>query len=393
MGTLGIIRDVTERYELQEQLLHAQKMDAAGRLAGGIAHDFNNTLAVILCEAALARRVASRDHALEALRRIAEAAQRASSLTRQLLTFSRRHFTSPALFVLDDLIGEALPMLRHLVNEEIEVRVHCGAAAAAVRADRGLIEQVLANLIVNARDAMPDGGVLTIETRTEHLSPSPEWRIGSVQPGEHVVLTVSDTGTGMCEDVRCRLFEPFFTTKASGTGLGLATCHGILTQSGGDIAVDSSVGGGARISVCLPRQHAPVEPAGAACPGQLLGTERILLVEDDRRVREVTAAMLRELGYRVVETENGQEALAHLEAHAAEIDLVLSDVIMPRMGGSELVGRLRAEHPEMKILLMTGYTDDDSLRRRVEQEGLPIVEKPFTELGLASALRAVLERE
>lgn len=395
VGAIGIIRDVTERYALEQRLLHAQKMETAGRLAGGIAHDFNNVLTVILGEVALhsgARYNA--DKAREALRRIGESAERAASITRQLLAFSRRNFVSPSVFTLNDLVDGLRPMLQHLVGEGIRLNIVRGASQS-VKADRGQVEQVLANLIVNARDAMPGGGTLTIETHTESVGSPNEWRLGSITSGDYAVVTVGDTGHGMSDDVQKKLFEPFFTTKPNGTGLGLCTCLAMLQANGGDISVKSSPGRGTVIRVCLPQASSLSRSFSSAAPLDSqelpLGSESILLVEDEGAVGVVTAEMLRALGYTVYQSDNGAAALAFLEACEDNIDLVLTDVVMPLIGGRELMDRIRVMRPKSRILLMTGYMEDNALRRRVQDEGLPILEKPFTHAALAAKVRSVLD--
>jgi PAS domain S-box-containing protein len=392
IGAIGVIRDVTERHALEQRLLHAQKLETAGRLAGGIAHDFNNVLTVILGEVSLSLGPRwNEDKARDALRRIGESAERAASLTRQLLAFSRRTFVSPSLFRADELIDGLKLMLRHLIGEGITLKIVQHGESASIRADRGHMEQVLANLIVNARDAMPHGGALTVETHSERLAAPKPTCVEPIAPGDYVVLSVSDTGIGMSEEVKARLFEPFFTTKKNGTGLGLCSCLGMVQQSGGGIAVESAEGKGTTIRVYLPRLPTESLPYARPATSLPLGKERILVVEDEEAVRNVTTALLRNLGYTVFEADNGVMALEFIEAQRGPPELVLSDIVMPRMGGRELIERIKESWPATKVLLMTGYTDDRALHERIVSEGWPVLAKPFTESALALKIRAVLD--
>ncbi|MGH2542269.1 MAG: ATP-binding protein, partial [Ardenticatenaceae bacterium] len=341
---------VEELRHAQEQLVHAQKMECVGRLAGGVAHDFNNLLTPIMGYAQLAIMALSssgNDKMRTNLIEIQKAAERASNLTRQLLAFSRRQINEPKVFGLNTMIVDMDKMLRRLIGEDIELATLPQPDLGMVEIDPGQMEQVLMNLVVNARDAMPTGGKITIETANVTLDAEYARRTPDVTPGEYVALTVSDTGTGMTEEVKAKIFEPFFTTKedGKGTGLGLATCYGIAKQNGGHIAAYSELGHGTTFKVYLPRiegeanASAPVRNDAGEMPR---GTETVLLVEDEQAVRELGARVLQEQGYAVIEASNGVEALQFVEEHPElQIDLLLTDVVMPQMGGRELSERLR----------------------------------------------------
>ncbi|MEZ5100236.1 MAG: PAS domain S-box protein [Thermoleophilia bacterium] len=391
----GFLVDVTEARELEEQLLQSQKMDAIGRLAGGVAHDFNNLLTAIHGYASFALMELGDDHPVaDDLDEVVRASTRAASLTRQLLAFSRQQVLQPTVLDLDDVVHDLGRMLHRLIGEDVELSIRTLSSAGRIRADRGQVEQVLLNLVVNARDAMPGGGRLGIETALVELDAGAARR-ADLEPGRYVTLSVVDTGVGMDAVVRGRIFEPFFTTKepGSGTGLGLATVYGIARQSGGHVEVESEPGRGARFTVYLPACSVegaaePAAPAGA--PG---GRERILLVEDDAVVRELSRRSLERHGYEVLLATDGQDALEAFAAASTPIDLLVTDVVMPRLGGHDLALALRATRPGLRALFVSGYTDrafaTDDEAGLGDDTGLLM--KPYAPDQLALAVRAVLD--
>ena len=387
--------DITARSKLEQQLQQAQKMEAVGRLAGGVAHDFNNVLSVILTYSDLAMRDLEAGNPLRAdLAEIYLAGQRAAELTRQLLAFSRKQILQPRVIDLAAIVGGMSSMLGRLLGEHIELAVLPANALGRVVADPGQIEQVVMNLALNARDAMPDGGKLTIETVNVHLDDSYARAQVGVTAGEHIMLAISDTGVGMTAALRQRIFEPFFTTKPTGkgTGLGLATVFGIAQQSGGHVSVYSEPGHGSTFKVYLPRTDRTPDTSVAAGPPALRrGTETILLVEDEDQVRAVAATILRRHGYEVVETSNGAEALAAAKKLGTKLDLVLTDVVMPRMSGRKLAEALLLDRPDLKVLFASGYTDDAIVHHGVLEEGVAFVQKPFTPDALLLKVRDVLD--
>lgn len=395
----GVMRDVTESKQLQEQLLQSQKMQSVGRLAGGVAHDFNNILTAITgyCELSL-RRVVREDPLHRNIEQILKAAERAANLTRQLLAFSRKQTLQPKVFDLNTVVADMDKMLRRLIGEDIELHTLLARGIGRVKADPGQIEQVIMNLAVNARDAMPRGGCLTIETADITLDANYARQRSEVVPGPYVMIAVTDTGTGMTEEVRAHLFEPFFTTKSQGqgTGLGLATCYGIIKQSGGHISVYTEAGKGTTFKVYLPRVEADLDaPAKAdeASRPPVGGTESVLLVEDEPVLRELASFVLRELGYPVVEAANGLEALRLVDSQGdRRFDLVVTDVIMPQMGGKELADQLRARNHNAKVLFMSGYTEDAIVNHGVLEPGIAFLQKPFTPAELARKVRETLDR-
>jgi PAS domain S-box-containing protein len=390
-------RDVTEQSTLEHQLRQSQKMEAVGQLAGGIAHDFNNLLTVIQGHCDMLLETTASEPAREDVEEIARATARATSLTRQLLAFSRSQLLQPEQLDLNQIVAQLEPMLRRLIGAHIVLRSTLAPGLQAVLADAGQIEQVLMNLVVNARDAMPDGGTLTIAT-----APC-ERRAGAeddeLPPGSYVALMVRDTGAGMTPEVRARVFEPFYTTKPAGrgTGLGLSTVYGIVKQSGGSITVESEPGAGARFEILLPcvqpesasaarRVRAPAAPAMAAG-----GAERILVAEDEDAVRALTSRVLRRCGYQVVEARNGMDAIEKIQELGGRLELLLTDVVMPEMGGPELAERARVLAPGAAVLFMTGYTDDDVVRRGLCDHSVALLQKPFSPAALADAVRAALD--
>jgi PAS domain S-box-containing protein len=401
-GTLvaydGLIQDVTERRDLQEQLAQAQKLQSIGRLAGGVAHDFNNLLTAILGNAELASMDLDPGHpARESIGEIIKAADGATRLTRQLLAFARRQRIEPVALDLSEVVRASLEMIRRLLGEDIEVVAALDEHLWIAEADPGQIEQVLVNLTVNARDAMPRGGRLIIETANQTVGDAPEHDRAEVTPGQYVTLSVSDTGTGMTEEVMSHLFEPFFTTKppGRGVGLGLATCHGIVNQSGGHIWLDSALGHGTTVTILLPRSTREAREEREAVSHarrSARGTETVLVVEDEPSVRRLAVLGLRSHGYTVLEAANAAEAL-RVAATEHDIALVVIDVIMPGMRGPELAAGLGSLRPSARILLTSGHTDTPEAFRDPEGRLVPFLEKPFTPDGLAHKVRAVLDAE
>jgi len=392
---LGVMQDITERKRLESQFLQAQKMEGIGRLAGGVAHDFNNLLTAVLGYIELAGTKLERDNpAHEYFSSIRHAAERGASLTRQLLGFARRQITEPRVVDLDALVVQMQDLLRRVIGEDVELRIVTARALGSVRLDPAQFEQVLMNLVINARDAMPNGGTLTIESRNVDLDEGYARQHQGVQPGHYVMLAVSDTGMGMTEDVSRHLFEPFFTTKppGRGTGLGLATCYGIVKQNGGHIWVYSEYGRGSTFKIFLPRtgEAAVSDTPADQAAGSVSGHETVLVVEDEPMVRAISVESLEMLGYRVLQASNGEEALEVARAYGGVIDLVVSDVVMPVMGGPALVQRLRIERPHVKVLFVSGYTDDAIVRQGVLEPGVEFLQKPFALAALARRIREIL---
>jgi hypothetical protein len=390
------VRDITERVQLQAQLLQAQKMESVGRLAGGVAHDFNNLLSVIIGWTGMALEELPAGHAVRpSLEEVLKAGEGAAGLTRQLLAFSRQQVVEPTLFSVNDLVVEADKMLRRLIGEDIEFVTRTDPELGTVKMDRGQLEQVLLNLVVNARDAMPEGGKLTIESANVVLDAEYPRKNAGVTPGEYVMLAVSDSGVGMNEEVKARLFEPFFTTKEreKGTGLGLATCYGIAKQAGGHIAAYSEEGLGTTMKVYLPRSREATPPAARHREKTPVhGVETILLVEDDPAVRRVTARMLEAQGYRVLSTGSGKEALRVIEDGREPWHLLLTDVVLSGgMSGRALADRVRALKPDVKVLFVSGYTSDVTILHGLLEQGITLVQKPFTAESLGGKVRQVLD--
>ncbi len=390
-----ILRDTTERQSLQTQLLQAQKMEAVGRLAGGIAHDFNNLLTAIFGSTDLVLEDLSVDDQRRAdVEDIKRAAQRAAALTRQLLAFSRQQVLTPQVLDLNALIRDLEKMLRRLIGEDIQFRTVLASDLGAVRADPGQLEQVIMNLAVNARDAMPQGGKLTVETANVDVDDAYAQAHVPMVPGRFAMLAVSDTGIGMETQVKAHIFEPFFTTKekGKGTGLGLATVYGIVKQSNGYIWVYSQPGHGTSFKIYLPRVEGAAEPAAPrpAPPASLRGAETILLVEDEEAVRNLTRRVLEAHGYTVLTAADGEEALRLATGHNGPIQLLVTDVVMPNMSGRQLAERVVSARRETKVLYLSGYTDDAIVHHGVLEPGIAFLQKPFTPQGLARKLREVL---
>jgi len=395
-GRISAVRDITALRSLERQLRQAQKMEAVGRLAGGVAHDFNNLLTAIFGYAELLAEELPPGHSgLEDLQEIRTAATRASALTRQLLAFSRQQVLQPVVLNLNDVVEGVGKMLHRLLGEDVELETHLARDAGNVKADAGQLEQVIINLAVNARDAMPTGGKLTIETANMDLDVGYAEQHQPVIPGPYVMLAVSDTGTGMDEIIKAKVFEPFFTTKepGKGTGLGLATVYGIVKQSGGYVWLYSELGKGTTFKIYLPRVDAPRDtPVVAPSPaGSVAGTETLLLAEDDPLLLPLARALLAKLGYRILDARDAAEALAVARAHEGHIHLLVSDVVMPGGGGFQLATQLQAERPTMRVLYMSGYTDEAVVRHGLLERGLNYLQKPFTPAVLARRIRDVLD--
>jgi signal transduction histidine kinase/CheY-like chemotaxis protein len=399
-------RDVTAQKELEAQLRQAQKMEAVGRLAGGVAHDFNNLLLVISGHRELLERSCSGPARLrESLAEIGRAVERAAALNRQLLAFSRRQMLEPKVLDLNSVVAAAGKMLRRLIGEDVRLITKLQPELNPVRADPGQLDQVILNLALNARDAMPQGGILQLETREVKLDRVPADRIPPEAPcgSRYVLLAVSDTGIGMTPEVQARIFEPFFTTKAEGqgTGLGLAVVHGIIEQSGGYLEVVSRPGSGTTFNIYLPAVRGPAEGQitskcqAVSAPGRLVTGrgETVLLAEDEDPVRAVTAQLLKALGYRVLEASSGTEALRLAETSREKIDLLMADVVMPGLSGRQLAETLQSRNPGLKVLFQSGYTDDTIVRCGIIQAEVAFLQKPFTVDALAKKLREVLERD
>ncbi|TMQ73794.1 MAG: PAS domain S-box protein [Candidatus Eisenbacteria bacterium] len=392
-GAIGVAIDVTQRQRLEDQLRQAQKMEAVGRLAGGVAHDFNNLLAAILGHGELLLgRLEPAHSARHHAESIQKAAARGALLTGQLLAFSRKEVVAPRVLDLVAVVAEMEEMLRRLIGEHIELTMALADQPVHVRADRGHIEQVIMNLAVNARDAMRAGGVLTIQVVAVDLD---ETEGPDPRTGPQALIAVTDTGCGMSPEVVARIFEPFFTTKrqGEGTGLGLATVYGIVEQTRGRIRVESEPGRGTTFRVHLDRVsegHA-VADAEALVPSAATGTETVLLAEDEPAVRAMAREALETYGHTVLEARHGVEALAVAAAHPGPIHLLLTDIVMPHMGGGELAQRLTAERPDTRVLFMSGYTDDDVVRQGVFESGTAFLQKPFMLSALARKVREVLD--
>ena len=396
-GIVGIAADISERKLLEEELLQAQKMEAIGQLAGGVAHDFSNLLTAIIGYSQIgAQNFPSEGPLHHYFEEIRAAADRASDLTGQLLAFSRRQVFEPRVVSLNEVVRNLEGMLRRLIGEHIELEVRLGQGVSTSRVDPRQIEQVLVNLSVNARDSMPGGGNLVIETRNVTLDDGYVGTHPEAATGQHVCVSVTDSGAGMTDEVRARIFEPFFTTKEveKGTGLGLSTCYGIVAQSGGHITVESEPYRGTTFSVFLPQAYEEIGASPAPMDRAVLstGSETILLVEDEPSVRDVVAKILREQGYSVLEASNGVEAIQLAQERADdEIAVLLTDVIMPVVGGVQLARQFAKLHPETRVVYTSGYSQDEVSQYGALDPGAAFVPKPFTPAALTSKIREALD--
>jgi PAS domain S-box-containing protein len=392
-----VARDITKQLDLESQLAAAQKLEAIGRLAGGVAHDFNNLLSVILNCADFARGGLPPDSpALKEITEIQKAGQRAAALTRQLLAFSRKQVMEPRVLSVNQVVGEMEDMLRRLIGEAIDLEFRFQPDLGQVQADPSQLQQVVMNLAVNARDAMPDGGKLTIETANIELGDDYADKHVEMGRGRYVMLAVSDTGRGFDAATRAQLFEPFFTTKEQGrgTGLGLSTVYGIVKQSDGHILVYSEPEHGATFKIYLPSKNAPIEVRGADHDSNrsLTGTETILLVEDEEAVRTLALRILQQAGYRVLSAPDGRSALTLAGQTLDPIDLLLTDVVLPQLSGRQLAEQLLALRPKLRVLYMSGYTDDAIVHHGVLNPGTLFIGKPFSVTGLARKVREALDQ-
>jgi nitrogen-specific signal transduction histidine kinase/CheY-like chemotaxis protein len=384
--------DITERKALEAQLLQAQKMEAVGRLAGGVAHDFNNLLMAIMGYSELIRASLVKDDPLYKYSEdILKATERAASLTQQLLAFSRQQVTQPQVLNLNRVASDLEKMLRRLIGEHIDLDIVTGPDLGAVKADPGQIGQIIMNLAVNARDAMPTGGRLILATDNIDFTANHECRFENIPPGRYVRLTVTDTGSGMDAETLNHIFEPFFTTKevGKGTGLGLPIVYGIVHQNGGCVDVESQPGQGASFKIYLPRIEAAVEPPGTkvSLAARLEGAETILVVEDEDALRTLLCRFFRLYGYNVLEARHGGEALLICERHSGPIHLMITDVVMPQMSGQDLAHRLAPLHPEMAVFFMSGYTDSDLTGYGAPESYQHFIPKPFRPMDLIKKVR------
>jgi PAS domain S-box-containing protein len=398
IGVIGVALDITDRKHLADQLRQAQKMQAVGELAGGVAHDFNNLLMVVKGHAEmLLERLPKSSTERSNVEQIQTAAERAASLTAQLLAFSRKQVLQPRVLDLNEVVGGMIQMVSRVIGENIELAFMPGARLGSVKADPSQIEQVVLNLVVNARDAMPQGGRLTIETASVELDKNYTVQHAIVEPGPYVMLTVTDTGCGMDAKTQARIFEPFFTTKeqGKGTGLGLATVYGVIKQSGGYIWVYSESGRGTTFKIYLPKITAKVEALTAVktIPAPASGSETILFVEDEQSVRELVREYLSARGYSVLEASDGIQALDIAAAHPGAIQLLVTDVVMPRLSGRELASQIATARRDLKVLYISGYTDDSIFRHGVLEGGMEFLQKPFNLRTLAQKIREILDGE
>jgi two-component system, cell cycle sensor histidine kinase and response regulator CckA len=398
LGVASLVQDVTERVALEERLRQSQKMEAVGRLAGGVAHDFNNLLTVILgYSQILADGVPAGSRLADSTAQIKSAADRASGITRQLLAFSRKQVLSPRVINLNDIVLNLDSLLRRLIGEDVEVVTMPSNDLGSVKADPGQIEQVIMNLSLNARDAMPHGGKLTLETANAQLDDSYSQRHLPAEPGRYVMLAVTDTGHGMSPETQARIFEPFYTTKevGKGTGLGLSMVYGIVKQSGGYIWVYSEPDRGTSFKIYLPRVDEPAEGAGAQSRPKNVqrGTETVLLVEDDPQLRQLSSSVLTHCGYRMLVASSPEEGIEICRANHRDIRLLVTDVVMPRMNGRQLAEQIQQVSPNVKVLYISGYTNNAIVHYGVLDPGLSFLPKPFTLSALVAKVREVLDSE
>jgi len=391
---IAFVSDISQRKLLEQQLLHAQKMEAIGRLAGGVAHDFNNMLTVISGHGEMVlEEMPAPDPLRWHIEEMLLAANRASAVTRQLLAFSRNQPIRPQVIDLNALIANTEKMLRYLVRDDIALELILQSGLGSVQADPHQVEQAIVNLVINSRDAMPTGGRITVETGDVYLDEVYARTHAGVQPGQFVMIAVSDTGVGMPADVQQRVFEPFFTTKdhSRGTGLGLATVYGMAKQASGDIWLYSEPGKGTTFKLYLPAvTHAIPESPAAVVPTALRGSATILVVEDEASVRDVILKVLAQLGYVTLPAACGQEALEIGKSHSSRIDLLLTDMAMPGMSGRQLMGALSGLRPNLKVLYVSGYTENVAIERGIIDRNTPFLSKPFSRSSLAKAVKEAL---
>ena len=396
-GTIAIDSDVTERKALEEQFRQSQKLEAVGRLAGGVAHDFNNLLTVITgyCEMLVAE--AGQDSGLlDYAQEIRYAADRAAALTAQLLAFSRRQISQPRILDMNEVVAHSMKLLRRVIGEDIEISTHLAQGLGMIKADPIHVDQVIMNLVVNARDAMPHGGMLTIETSNQTLDAEYTGRHFGVEPGPYSLLAISDTGVGMDSATRSRLFEPFFTTKEAGkgTGLGLSIVYGIVKQNGGEVMVYSEPGKGTTFKIYFPMAVVPQEFAVVEQkPAEMKGCETILVCEDEASIRKLVHSMLTRHGYRVLEAHTPEEAIELARQHAQTLALLLTDIVMPQVSGFDLAREIQRSCPRVKVLYMSGYTDNQVSRNWVLDPGTPFIQKPFTAAALTQKVREALQTQ
>jgi nitrogen-specific signal transduction histidine kinase/CheY-like chemotaxis protein len=395
---VAIQRDITERKRLEARLFQSQKMETVGKLAGGVAHEFNSILTAIIGQTELLLSdLPSEDPLGKNVAEIRRAADRAAVLTRQLLAYGRKQILQPQILDLNQILNDMIGTLQHLMGNEVNVRVVPGIGLKMVKIDPGQMEQVIVNIVMNAADAMPNGGKLTLETANVALDEEFVRPFPGLKPGNYVMIAITDTGTGMSNEVKARVFEPFFSTKGvgEGTGLGLATCYGILKQSEGHINVYSEDARGATFKIYLPQvtQQAKSFAPRARSPDLPSGTETILMAEDDSSLLEMSATLLRRLGYTVLTAVNGLEALnLKQQRDIGHIDLLFTDVVMPHMSGKELSDRIRAIYPHTKILFTSAYTENAIVHQGMLNEGVTLLQKPFTPSALANKVRETLDQ-
>jgi nitrogen-specific signal transduction histidine kinase/CheY-like chemotaxis protein len=397
VGFLCLAQDITEQRSLEAQFQQSQKMETVGQLAGGVAHDFNNLLTIILgYSQLLLSTLGSNDPMRESITAISEAGERAALLTRQLLAFSRKTVLEPKVLDLNKVVLETQKILLRLIGEDILLTVVLDPTISSVKVDSGQLAQVLMNLAVNARDAMPKGGQLIVKTRNVELDQEYTRLRPEVQPGQYVLLSITDSGSGMTAEVKARVFEPFFTTKAvgKGTGLGLAVVLGIVKQCDGHVEVHSEPEIGTNFTIYFPaveQEMAALDRSDAAIGGR--GSETILLVEDEDSVRRLVVHVLTKFGYKVLAASNGLEAMRFVERRWERVDLLLTDVVMPGVSGPDLAEALQDQFPQMKVLFSSGYTDDAVVRYGLLQENVAFLQKPYTPLSLVGKVRQVLDEE
>ena len=396
VGAVVAFLDISEQRNLEAQFLHSQKMEAVGRLTGGVAHDFNNVLQIILtCSELLEQRLTDQEEASGLTREIRAAADRGSSLTRQLLAFSRKQLPTPVLINLNSAINDFQEMLGRIIGEDVLLEIHREPQLYDIEADRGQLEQVLMNLAVNARDAMPHGGELIVATSNVDVRSAEPPEPPFLEPGQYAMLSIGDTGIGMDQATQSRIFEPFYTTKepGKGTGLGLSTVYGIVKQSGGLITVKSELGKGSDFRIYLPRAHGTATRASPVgrIDGGGGGSESILLVEDEGPLRKLIGDALRAQGYRVFEAIDGRAGIELAARSDAPLDLLLTDVILPDVSGPQVARRLAASHPTIEVLYMSGYTDDYLTHHGIASSDPMLLGKPFTIDSLLSRIRETLD--